>query len=290
MKKSLLALATLASMTVGAWNSAQADALVVSVIIGTFTDGGPAWQTALNNAGVPSDIYYDPQDPVNGWPDLTPYEMVVIVYNDVWWDVSQGAFGPADEAVMAGYGGILVIIGQDYIWSTGGGAGPSTWLMSRFNITSVVEDVNFGDLDEMTLTGSVGGPFEGLTDTGLPCWVDNGWFTDDVSHTGIPTQDWVSPLGSGHGGVFVSDGLFSTNAYECFPNFQLWVDNIVDFFGLVGGGCPADVNNDGTVDVLDLLAVLADWGGSGVPADINGDGVVDVLDLLEVLAQWGPCP
>jgi hypothetical protein len=26
------------------------------------------------------------------------------------------------------------------------------------------------------------------------------------------------------------------------------------------------------------------------PADINGDGIVDVLDLLELLGAWGPCP
>ena len=26
------------------------------------------------------------------------------------------------------------------------------------------------------------------------------------------------------------------------------------------------------------------------PADINGDNTVNVLDLLEVLAAWGPCP
>ena len=61
-----------------------------------------------------------------------------------------------------------------------------------------------------------------------------------------------------------------------------------------GGGatappCPADVNNDNTVDVLDLLAVLAVWGIASGPEDINGDGVVDVLDLLHVLALWGPC-
>jgi hypothetical protein len=54
--------------------------------------------------------------------------------------------------------------------------------------------------------------------------------------------------------------------------------------------CPADVTGDGTVDVLDLLYVLAQWGMSGVPSDINGDGVVNVLDMLEVLAAWGPCP
>ena len=53
--------------------------------------------------------------------------------------------------------------------------------------------------------------------------------------------------------------------------------------------CPADVNGDGVVDVLDLLALLAAWGNAGGPEDINGDGIVDVLDLLELLAAWGPC-
>ena len=54
--------------------------------------------------------------------------------------------------------------------------------------------------------------------------------------------------------------------------------------------CPPDVNGDGVVDVLDLLAVLAAWGNAGGPEDINGDGIVNVLDMLEVLAAWGPCP
>ncbi len=63
--------------------------------------------------------------------------------------------------------------------------------------------------------------------------------------------------------------------------------------------CPEDITGpdgspDGLVDVLDLLAVLSQWGGSG-SADITGedgspDGIVDVLDLLAVLSAWGPCP
>ena len=55
-------------------------------------------------------------------------------------------------------------------------------------------------------------------------------------------------------------------------------------------GCPADVNGDGIVSVLDLLCVLSAWGAFGCPEDINGDGIVDVQDLLELLASWGPCP
>jgi hypothetical protein len=54
--------------------------------------------------------------------------------------------------------------------------------------------------------------------------------------------------------------------------------------------CPADINGDNTVDVLDLLMLLAAWAATSGPEDINGDGLVDVLDLLEVIAAWGPCP
>jgi hypothetical protein len=54
--------------------------------------------------------------------------------------------------------------------------------------------------------------------------------------------------------------------------------------------CPADVNGDFAVDVLDLLAVIAAWGNHGGAEDINNDGIVDVLDLLAVIAAWGSCP
>ncbi len=53
--------------------------------------------------------------------------------------------------------------------------------------------------------------------------------------------------------------------------------------------CPADVDGDYAVDVLDLLAVLSAWGTVGGPEDVNGDGMVDVMDLLAVLNAWGPC-
>ena len=50
---------------------------------------------------------------------------------------------------------------------------------------------------------------------------------------------------------------------------------------------PGDVNGDGVVDVVDLLAVLAAWGPCpGCPEDLNDDDVVDVLDLLIVLGEW----
>lgn len=52
-----------------------------------------------------------------------------------------------------------------------------------------------------------------------------------------------------------------------------------------------DINADDTVDVLDLLDLLAAWGpcpATGPCAtDLDGDGVTDITDLLIVLGAWG---
>ncbi len=58
-----------------------------------------------------------------------------------------------------------------------------------------------------------------------------------------------------------------------------------------GPACPADLNGDGSVGILDLLALLAVWGTDpGGPPDFDGDGSVGILDLLALLANWGACP
>ena len=50
---------------------------------------------------------------------------------------------------------------------------------------------------------------------------------------------------------------------------------------------PADINQDGVVDGLDLGILLALWGHIGITAaDFNQDGIVDGLDLGILLASW----
>jgi hypothetical protein len=53
--------------------------------------------------------------------------------------------------------------------------------------------------------------------------------------------------------------------------------------------CPADTNDDGHVDVSDLVIVITAWGGTQPGADVNDDGVVGVADVVAVLLAWGPC-
>ena len=53
-------------------------------------------------------------------------------------------------------------------------------------------------------------------------------------------------------------------------------------------GCPEDVDNDGSVTVSDLLAVLSEFGcATGCLYDLNMDGIVGVADILEILAAFG---
>ena len=60
---------------------------------------------------------------------------------------------------------------------------------------------------------------------------------------------------------------------------------------VAGTSCPADLDHDDSVGILDLLALLAAWGTNpGGPPDFDGDGTVGILDLLMLLANWGPCP
>ncbi len=52
-----------------------------------------------------------------------------------------------------------------------------------------------------------------------------------------------------------------------------------------------DTNDDGTVNIVDFLNVLASWGPCPAPpepcpADFDNSGTVDIVDFLTVLANW----
>ncbi|HCA38461.1 MAG: hypothetical protein CMJ63_00535 [Planctomycetaceae bacterium] len=72
-------------------------------------------------------------------------------------------------------------------------------------------------------------------------------------------------------------------------------DHVLGTWDDLGGNtvcaiCSNDVTADGVVDVNDVLAIIAAWGGCVCVEDINGDSAVDVDDLLAVLGSYGPCP
>jgi hypothetical protein len=79
----------------------------------------------------------------------------------------------------------------------------------------------------------------------------------------------------------LGEGLMGSE-YHNFSTIDLV--NVVD---IIMDGYPGDTDDNGCVDVIDFLKVLAQWGTMGPEADVNFDGSVDVLDFLKILAQWG---
>jgi len=54
--------------------------------------------------------------------------------------------------------------------------------------------------------------------------------------------------------------------------------------------CPADINQNGSVDGADLSVLLQSWGPcSNCAADVNQSGAVDGADLTILLQSWGGC-
>ena len=53
-------------------------------------------------------------------------------------------------------------------------------------------------------------------------------------------------------------------------------------------GCPADIVNDGYININDLIAVVNGWEQQG-ETDINGDGVTNVTDIILLINSWGEC-
>ena len=51
--------------------------------------------------------------------------------------------------------------------------------------------------------------------------------------------------------------------------------------------CAADLNDDGFVNVDDVLIIIAAW--NSPDADVTGDNMTNIDDLLEVLAAYGNC-
>lgn len=52
--------------------------------------------------------------------------------------------------------------------------------------------------------------------------------------------------------------------------------------------CPADLNEDGAINGMDLAMVLGGW-GTAAP-DLTADGTVNGADIAQLLGAWGACP
>lgn len=64
-----------------------------------------------------------------------------------------------------------------------------------------------------------------------------------------------------------------------------WI-NLDDASMYVAFKCPADFNNNGTVEVQDIFDFLNTWFTLDITADFNTSGAVEVQDIFDYLTQW----
>ena len=70
------------------------------------------------------------------------------------------------------------------------------------------------------------------------------------------------------------------------------IEGLITFHAISDTESPpiaADVNNDGSVNILDLVLVASAFGNQGrnLAGDVSGDGVVNILDLVLVAGMFG---
>jgi hypothetical protein len=154
-------------------------------------------------------------------------------------------------------------------------AGKIYWADSNTSaVSNHIVRANLDGSDREILYQGTGGS-SGFDGIGLDLGNGKLYWSDEIDGT-VPEKGlWEANL----------DGTDATRIFASPEGWNAGAMTVV----MSAPSCPADVNGDGAVDVLDLLAVLAAWGAAGGPEDINGDGIVDVLDLLDLLAAWGPC-
>jgi len=132
-----------------------------------------------------------------------------------------------------------------------------------------------------------------------------GYAINDAGHI-VGQSEY--PDGTLHGFVWMDGAMYDLNNY-IVPDIDVTITNAkgINSDGSIsavaeypdgtkrpylltpmGETIAEDVNGDGYVDVVDLLAVVGAWGPcKSCNEDINGDSMVDVVDLLAVIGAWG---
>ncbi|NUL82463.1 MAG: hypothetical protein HUU60_07030 [Armatimonadetes bacterium] len=156
-------------------------------------------------------------------------------------------------------------------WETVGG-----WMLSYRNITArqVVNNVAYAVLDHTVSQDELrdGNPMLGNMEPvpgGMDLYLEPGMELD----LGVPTM------------LLPGQNLVVRQEVTAFSDDGA-VETFVDYMQMVSP-LPGDVDNNGTVDDLDLAIVLELFGQIDDYGDLDGDGVVTDIDLAIVLENFG---
>jgi len=247
----------------------------------------PSWQSAI----VSKQNYIDFADyDGDGWEDMAISKWSGIetaIYRNIngtletspSWTVGNTA---TDKGVawsdIDGNGEPDLVVGHEptQLWTNVGGVLTNTW----------TNNAPFYSHNEMLMADIDGDGDEELIETHFADGRTHVYLNNNGTLDQTPTWTYDSSnVGTGLAvGDINGDGLVDlVIGYSGEPC-------VVVFYNQ-GVTCPADLTGEGnTVDVFDLLELLANWGSDGPGADLaEPNDVVNVFDLLELLASWGPC-
>ena len=180
------------------------------------------------------------------------------------------------------------------------GDGPALYIVGA--TFSPLDDPGFvscAKWDGETLTGigqDVGGrvtsveAFDDGTETRL---VIGGTATPDIDYLAVLDGDTWVPLAGGVGGSAIPPSnfpsVFGLGLYEgnlvVGGNFtQVGPDGLaaagLAMYTTCAGGCAADINGDGVLNVLDFVAFQLAWQAQEAIADCDDNGTYDILDFV----------
>ncbi|MEC8663434.1 MAG: MopE-related protein [Bacteroidota bacterium] len=191
----------------------------------------------------------------------------------------------------------------------GGVVGNYTMVDGDGNVLAEMADGgNFGSqVTENFCVEATGSDVPGCTDN-TACNFDATATVDD-GNCSYGLVYYLDSDGDGHGDVemgttcsssapagmsFLTGDCNDANStmYPGAPGTGAGVDNncngVIDPAEEAPTTCPEDVNDDGTVSVADVLAVLSEFGCTATCTfDVNADGNVNVTDVLQLLSAFG---
>ncbi|MBD3336174.1 MAG: hypothetical protein GF355_11725 [Candidatus Eisenbacteria bacterium] len=224
----------------------RADALVISILEGTFTDLSAFYVTAFANNGMAADAIYDP----NGGFDPTTYNAVIYNTSDNWWGGYTG-FG-TDTGLLGSYvdgGGCLAMVGQDMLYSFGP-YGAYTFMGTYCGLGDALEDVNWAD-ENMDWYGTTGGFLDGMSGAQSACWEANPYFTDDCYMVTQGVIMWTTETYGPAEGGSQDAAIFSAVEFGCEPQTSL--DDIIGAMIEFCGGQPPTATQTATWGQLKAL-------------------------------------